>query len=239
MTVGVLEQLLLVQGHDTHIDQLRHRVETLPERAQLVDAQAARAGLAAQEDDVRSRRDALSREQRSLEDEVASLTDKRQGVEATMYGGTVSNPRELQAMQEEMAALGRRMGQLEDRIIELMEEIEPLDRELVELGTGIATQEHEVARLTREVAEQEQSISAELEVEGAARSASVEGIPAALLAEYESLRAGSGGIAVARLAGNQCGGCHLTLSAVEFARIRKLPPDEVAHCEECGRLLVH
>lgn len=29
------------------------------------------------------------------------------------------------------------------------------------------------------------------------------------------------------------------LSAVEIARIRKLPPDEPAICEECGRMLVH
>jgi uncharacterized protein len=53
------------------------------------------------------------------------------------------------------------------------------------------------------------------------------------------LRHDLGGIAVARLVGTNCGGCHLTLSAVELDRIRHEPGDAVVICEECGRLLVH
>ncbi len=59
-----------------------------------------------------------------------------------------------------------------------------------------------------------------------------------ILAEYEALRAGLGGVGVAKLVGTQCGGCHLGLSAVEVARIRKVGQNEITHCEECGRLLV-
>ncbi len=65
------------------------------------------------------------------------------------------------------------------------------------------------------------------------------GIDAELLARYEQLRHELGGIAVARLVGTNCGGCHLTLSAVELDRIRHEPGDAVVLCEECGRLLVH
>ncbi|MCU1353315.1 MAG: Zn-ribbon protein [Acidimicrobiales bacterium] len=239
MMGAVLDQLLVVQEHDTHIDQLRHRHDTLPERGQLAEAAAALEALDARSGELGARRDELAREQRALEDEVASLTDKRQGVESAMYGGSVSNPRELQAMQEELASLGRRTGQLEDRIIELMEEIDPLDGALEDLRSRSAEQQSLIEQLESSVAELERTITAELEAERAARAASTDGITPALLQEYESLRAGSGGVAVARLSGNQCGGCHLTLSAVELARIRKLPPDEVAHCEECGRLLAH
>ena len=44
-----------------------------------------------------------------------------------------------------------------------------------------------------------------------------------LLERYEQLRHDLGGIAVARLVGTNCGGCHLTLSAVELDRIRHQP----------------
>ena len=44
---------------------------------------------------------------------------------------------------------------------------------------------------------------------------------------------------IARLVGNNCNGCHLTLSAVAIDRIHALPPDAIATCEECGRILVH
>ena len=44
---------------------------------------------------------------------------------------------------------------------------------------------------------------------------------------------------MARLSGNRCEGCHLTMAAAEVERIKRSGPDEVAHCEECGRILVH
>jgi predicted nucleic acid-binding Zn-ribbon protein len=58
------------------------------------------------------------------------------------------------------------------------------------------------------------------------------------LADYEQLRDQFGGVGIARLEGNHCGGCHLALSAVEVDRVRKLPGDARVVCEECGRLLV-
>jgi predicted nucleic acid-binding Zn-ribbon protein len=63
-------------------------------------------------------------------------------------------------------------------------------------------------------------------------------VPASLLAEYEPLRHRLGGVAIAKLEGGSCKGCHLKLSNFELDRIRALPTDEVVHCEECGRILV-
>ena len=70
------------------------------------------------------------------------------------------------------------------------------------------------------------------------RSSAAAGVEAELLAAYEDLRVELGGIAVARLVGSVCGGCHLGLSAVEVDRIKKQPPDALVRCDECGRLLV-
>ncbi|MEZ5140978.1 MAG: C4-type zinc ribbon domain-containing protein [Acidimicrobiales bacterium] len=53
------------------------------------------------------------------------------------------------------------------------------------------------------------------------------------------MRSQLGGVAVARLHGGACGGCHLQLPAAEVDRIKHLPEDQLATCEECGRLLVH
>ncbi|MBV8462123.1 MAG: hypothetical protein JO368_02430, partial [Acidimicrobiales bacterium] len=36
----------------------------------------------------------------------------------------------------------------------------------------------------------------------------------------------------------RCDACHLTLPAVDLDRIRHLPPEEVATCPECDRILV-
>ena len=80
-------------------------------------------------------------------------------------------------------------------------------------------------------------IEADLERVRTERAAIAGEVEPELLAEYDRLRPQSGGIAIARMVGGSCGGCHLSLSAVEVDRIKKLPPEAPAHCEECGRLL--
>jgi predicted nucleic acid-binding Zn-ribbon protein len=72
----------------------------------------------------------------------------------------------------------------------------------------------------------------------ARRGEASSGVAPELLDEYERLRGLLAGVGVAKLVGNRCEGCHLTLPAMEIDRIRHLPPDEKVYCDECGRLLV-
>jgi predicted nucleic acid-binding Zn-ribbon protein len=137
-----------------------------------------------------------------------------------------------------MGALSRRQRQLEDQELELMEQAEPLDAELVTFAADRVKLDDLAMSLMARIAEDEVTIDAELADVVAKRAEAVDGIPAELLSEYESLRGALGGIGVARLVGNRCDGCHLTLSAVDVDRIRHEPPDTIAHCTECSRILV-
>ena len=118
-----------------------------------------------------------------------------------------------------------------------MEQIEPLDAELATSERTRIELDERGAALRGQIAEEEVAIDAELERTRSERSTIASDIEPELLAEYDTLRPQSGGIAIARLVSGHCGGCHLGLSAVEVDRIKKLPPEAPAHCEECGRLL--
>lgn len=119
-----------------------------------------------------------------------------------------------------------------------MEQAEPLDAELVTFAAERTRLDELAIGLLARIAEDEVSIDAELEDVVAKRADSLVGVPAELLSEYESLRGALGGVGIARLSGNRCEGCHLTLSAVDVDRIRRAPDDEIPHCTECNRLLV-
>lgn len=237
MTGGPFEALLEVQSHDTRLDQLRHLRENLPARVERDAAQQIVVGLVAAQEGEAERRAELGRQQKRLDDEIATITEKRVAVNTTLYSGTVTNARELQDLSEEIEALSRRITVLEDQDIEIMEQLEPVDARLAELEAAWSAAETELANAELRLTAAEAEISVELDAETASRTEAASGIDSELLAEYDSLRGGRGGIGVARLTGTQCGGCHLTLSAVEAARIRK-NPDRVTHCDECGRLLV-
>jgi uncharacterized protein len=236
--MDTLHVLLDLQAHDTTADQHRHRRANLPERAQLTAATKALAALDADIAGVAAEHDGLAREQKRVEDEVATIEAKAVAEDGRLYSGSVTAAKDLQAIQDEIGALRRRQGTLEDEVLELMVLIEPLDAQLATLATRRAALQADVHRLQAAIAAAEAEIDGQLAVVAGERAALVADVPAATLAEYESLRKSLGGVAVAKLEGASCRGCHLQLSAVELDRIRKLPRDEVVHCEECGRILV-
>ncbi len=232
------DELLALQGIDLTIDQIHHRMTHLPERAARDEhLQVVRDHDVATEA-VRARRDELGREQKRLEDDVALVEDKATSVDAKLYSGTVTSPKELQAFQEDVEALRRRQRQLEDGVLEVMEQVEPVDADLAQRAAERAGLDQRGAELEAALASAEEHLAADLADAEAARAATAAGIDDDLLARYERLRRDLGGIAVAPLTGSSCGGCHLQLSAVEIDRIRHEPPDAWVFCEECGRLLV-
>jgi predicted nucleic acid-binding Zn-ribbon protein len=232
------ESLLAVQAHDTRVDQLTHRLDTLPERARLVELSDEMAEVDLQITGVEQRRGELSRSQQRLEDEIASLTERANQAEKQLYSGSVSNPRELQALQDDVASIRRRISQLEDDELEIMELAEPVDAQHATLFARRESLEADTRSTEAALAEAAAAIEAERAEVQAARDAAAAEVPDELWPEYDRLRSQLGGIAIARLVGSTCQGCHLALSAVEVDRIRKLSPDEPVHCEECGRLLV-
>ena len=51
-------------------------------------------------------------------------------------------------------------------------------------------------------------------------------------------RAKANGVGAARLVGNTCQGCHLTIPATEVDRIRKAADGPIVFCDNCGTILV-
>jgi predicted nucleic acid-binding Zn-ribbon protein len=236
--MSVLEELLELQTHDTVIDQLEHRRANLEERGAVdrIGSQLAAQDLTITE--LEAERHVLQRDQARLEDAVLAVEEKTTGEEGKLYGGSVTAIKELQALQEEIASLKRRQSSLEDDLMEILVAIEPLDHRLTALGEERTEQESLQAEAAAALESAESGITADLAAERSTREAAVQEIPEPLLAEYESLRTRMKGVAVARLNGGTCMGCHLALSAVEVDRIRKESPDVAVHCEECGRILV-
>ncbi len=227
-----------MQEHDTTADQLRHRRQSLPELAELdaVGDELARveAGLA----EMASAVTEAARAQRRIEGELASVEVKVSELEARLYSGAITVPRELQAMQTEGAVLRARRSVLEDEVLEAMTGGEALDEESAALQRRRAGLDDDGARLRAAIAEAQTQVDRELAAELAARSAAAVDIPADLAALYETLRSRLGGVAAAMLVNGRCGGCHLTLPATEVARLRKAPPEELVRCEQCERILV-
>ena len=73
--MGVFDDLIVVQEHDTTIDQLRHRRATLPELGDLARLEGELSTLEATLAEVTARRDEIARRQKRLEDENQVLRE--------------------------------------------------------------------------------------------------------------------------------------------------------------------
>ncbi|HEU4398660.1 MAG TPA: C4-type zinc ribbon domain-containing protein [Actinomycetota bacterium] len=240
MQAPVAEQrtLLEIQGHDSAIDRLAHRRGSLPEDARLAELGQALAAV----DQLAAEREGslatVRREQARFEDEIEMVTRKARTEDARAVSGKVTSPKELTAIQEEVAALKRRQDVLEDQLLDRMEQRETLEAELAELAgrrDGILGEQAEVTK-ARDAALVE--IDRELEAERAAREKLAPTVGEELHALYDQLRARQGGVGAAALVGNTCQGCRVSISPVELAAIRKQPAEQVKRCENCRRILV-
>ena len=235
---NALEHLLAVQDLDTSLTQLQHRRDVLPETSGLRAVDAELAALEARRADAAARRAALSAAQKELEEQIAGITERRDGIEKRMYAATGAAGRDLQAMSDEVRHLTERRAELEEEELESMLAQDPVDAELAALAEQMAPLQARAEELRATVAEQELQIDAEMASAAGTRAAEAALLPTALSDRYETLRSRLKGTGAARLIKNRCDGCHLELSSVQVEKIRALPAGEVATCEQCGRILV-
>ena len=238
MSSDELRALLALQDLDTHIDQEEHRKAVLPQRAELAQLERAlaqvteaRLSLAGSLAEVASRQEMAEKELKATEDRVSQ-------VNARLYGGTVSASRELQAMAADVEGLKKRISDLEDRALTLMDEREPLDAELAQLDEQLDVLGERGEALRAGLAQAEAEVDTVLSGLRSQRPTAEAAVSPALLPIYRRLRDRLGGVAVSRLVGGRCDGCHLALPAVELDRIRHHDAGAVEYCDQCGRVLV-
>lgn len=233
----VIDRLLELSGIDTEADQLARRRANLPEREQLAavskqltDWESARGAL-------RARLDELDGVIERAEQDAAVLVGQKERLEGQLK--TVIAPREAEALMSEIATLDEQRDGLETAEIEALEEQSALDDRLSahladEPALRAATSSADAA-LAAATAE----IDADLDGLRGRRDVLAGTLSADLLGRYERIRTASGQ-AVVRLVGRRCDGCHLDLSAaeVEDAKDESAAGDGIAHCPQCGRMLI-
>ncbi len=233
-----LAVLIRVQDLDTAISQHEHRRAALPERRELAELNARGAAVRRRTAELDERGAELAGGLAHLEEQTTAVVARRRALEDRLSGARGAAGRDLAAIESEIGQLRSRLGQLEDEEIVLLEEQEPLEAERDAHRAELAELAERAAELTRRIAEADAEIDGELVSLRAARGDQAALLPEALARRYEDLRARLGGTGAARLIGDRCDGCHLTLPSAEVDRIRHLPPDAVATCEQCGRILV-
>ena len=182
--------------------------------------------------------DDLTREQKKADADVEQVKGLRQRDQDKLDRGLVTNPKDLEHLQHELVSLERRINELEDVELEVMEQLETAQAELTSVNDQLAAIADKGSSVLASRDEKQAALDAETQSVTSERAITASGVPADLLALYDKLRESKGGVGASALRQRRCGGCGLELSPADLASIKAKPVDEVVRCEECSRILV-
>ncbi len=231
-----LEALCRVQELDTRITELRASDADHALRGELGELEersgAAEADLEGAERSLGESR----KKQRAREDKVQAMDEKLVREEGKLYGGKVTNPKELRGLEAGVRSLKRKKDELETELLEEMERQDELKAEYERLrseGERLrAKRDEKRGVLDAEVAEIRAEV-ARLEGERDEIRVAVSGEALEL---YDTLRKNRHNLVVVKVVDGVCQGCRVELPGMELDRFLK--SEGVFTCSNCGRILV-
>jgi len=228
--MSVAKQLNQLQEIDLELEAneqaLRQIASRLGERQALVKTQTKLTS-------EKRRLEELKQQQQSREWEIDDLVSKLTAVQEKLYGGSIKNPKELTSLQHEVEGFKSKREQLEDKALEVMEQVELTE-------ASVATISNEFKELEAEWQSQQQQLSGNMEELKTTlsnlqhkREALSTSIDPEAIEFYNKLKKQKG-TAVAKVEQGICHGCRISLSAAELQQARG---GNSVQCSNCGRIL--
>jgi len=204
--------------------------------AAQLETQGGLSELREEGDRARTRALEVQVEHRRLESEAATLRERLRLLEERLYGGAITNVRELTAVESEHSAARRAVAQVEETLAPAMAAVTEAQGRYEEL-TGRLTERETVwtaAELLLRARRDE--LAKEIEEFTREREAAAEAISETDLSLYESLLVRKGGVAVVRVSRGVCQGCRVRLPLRELSLLHG--PNGLVSCSSCGRILL-
>ena len=230
--MSVLQQLFQLQLVDSEWAERRQRLVRVEEGlGESQDLIRARQAVSESEDSLGE----LRQQMRVLELDIATVSGKLKQNQDRLYSGRVRNPKELSNLQEEAAALRRRISELEDEQLELMIGIEEEEAELSERQARLRQIEDTWRAGQTSLQGEKEELELRLVELGEERDALRAGIAAVDLAHYDDLRQRYGGTGVVQLKRGICQACGVDVPTSVARAVER--GDGRHYCPVCSRLL--
>ena len=230
IAMGMARQLYNLQSIELEIESaektLLQKKTCLGESRQLLEARKRQS-------EAGQKLEELKKQQKAAEWEIDDIAGKLSKVQQDLYSGRIQNPKELGGLQHEAEGFKAKRDNLEEKALEVMEQVEATTAELSGLDSELVAAEARWKDEQRQLAvdiEQLQGSLVELKQQKQQAAAAVD---AETLECYNRLRQQKGQ-AVAQVEQGTCRGCRISLSTAELQRVKG---NRLVMCSSCGRIL--
>ena len=231
-----LPLLLQLQTIDSRIQVLNRLKEETQQHQNLAALQLLLDKLEKQRDLQTAQQAEIRSVLRRLELELKSCQDRLRAEDQKLYGGTIQNSRELAQIEQKSSELRHHQAELEEQVLIRMETDERLTQEQEACQKRIVAAEQEAGEYRKEIEHRLLEIALEVETLKQDRRDLEPQIPPDWLERYRKIAKAHHGLAIAKMKGSRCGGCHVEVSE-SFLQKAKRGDDALVYCENCGRIL--
>jgi predicted nucleic acid-binding Zn-ribbon protein len=224
--------LYRLQQVDSQIDQIQARLKSIQQTLENDETlRAANEQFSA----ATSKHKDAERLLKLSEAEVEKQRIKIEQTEASLYGGKVHNPKELQDLQKDAASLKRYLETLEERQLEAMIAAETAEMEWQTAKTDLERVQSNLKVQNKDLTSESETLRKNLERLNSERQAVVTDIAGQTLTVYDQLRKQKRGLAITTIADSSCEACGTTLTPSQQQSARST--SQLFHCPTCGRIL--
>ena len=226
----VTKQLYELQELDTEIEQaeqsLSQKNGMLGKRNVLDEAQNRL-------DTAKKQFEELKHQRREAEADVDDTLSKIKEAEKQLYGGKITNPKELSNLQHEINTLKAHNDQLETKALEIIDQVEESEKIVSALDTDYQNLEKDWQNQQKQLATEIDQLKLKLTDLNERRLQLKETIELEAVQLYEKVRQQKKP-AVSKVEQGICRFCRISLSASALQKVRTGQP---ILCGSCGRIL--
>ena len=235
-TTAELDDLMRLAATDAELRRLHRQLDALPEQQQLDALLTEVTAFQERRGDLGLDRDAAQADAAKQDKQVDQLRLRLEAEQQRLYGGDITNAKELQSVRAEIESVERRIDEHEGLELEAMERVEQIEREISDLDAQISRAQEQMAELEAARDAAAKTILVEIAEHEVARDAQRDKLPPELQTQYDAAAARYQGTAVGELDGDRCTACGISLSYADVNALVEGP--SLTTCPSCGRLMV-
>jgi len=231
--MSAASDLLALQDLDLALDHALSRLLEIEESlAESEELKAARDDLSEKSGSL----SILKARQADLENEVEDVSAKASEVEAKLYGGKVSSPKELSDLDADLKSIRALIAKKEDTLLAHLVEVETAESEHASASASYAVVEASWRTHHDELVEERDRLQPEAKDLTFRRDEAASAADGRALSLYKLLRGRKDGVAVSRVERGMCQGCRITLPGAVLQKARV--SSALVQCVSCERILL-
>jgi hypothetical protein len=226
-----IKNLISLQSCDLQVTIIRKRLEDAPARIKGLGEDLER--LESQIDEELAKFDAIKLEKRKIDQEIEELEGKMAKSKNKL--ANIKSNKEYTAALKEIDDLGREKNRLEERALEILEELEAINVQSAESKEKKDSYRKEYEEDQRALNIELDALKNDLQKFEDDRTDICKRIDEPLLRQYDSIRNHKEGVGVSAVIKGVCQACHMGIPPQKFNELMR--GDKLMNCPHCMRLI--